>query len=102
MPSGAGVNAMYSPSGDHTGNWPKTLETRVRFDPSGFITYSPWYSPRSSMVSQSVAFEYRQSSRMEVKAILVPSGDHAGHPSSPRKLVNRVTPDPSAFITKIS
>jgi hypothetical protein len=41
-------------------------------------------------------------SRLEAKAIFVPSGDQAGSKSSNGLLVRLVCPDPSAFITKIS
>jgi hypothetical protein len=44
----------------------------------------------------------RQSVREVEKVILVPSGDHAGHPSAPGASVSCLRPDPSAFITKMS
>jgi hypothetical protein len=42
------------------------------------------------------------SPRSLLKAILLPSGDHAGQKSAAGSVVNRVSPLPSAFITKTS
>jgi hypothetical protein len=40
--------------------------------------------------------------RAAVKAIFVPSGDHAGALSSRASFVRSIWPDPSAFMTKTS
>jgi hypothetical protein len=45
------------------------------------------------------AFDMEQSSLVEVKAIVLPSGDHEGKPSDAGESVRSLSPVPSAFIT---
>src|SRR6266545_3146971 len=82
---------MCLPSGDHAAYSPPLCVNRVCPEPSAFITQM---SGSGARLPGSTSF-----SRVEVKTILVPSGDQAGATSCPGASVNRVTPEPSAFMT---
>jgi hypothetical protein len=58
---------------------------RLTFDPSTFITYMSEFPPR-----------------IVEKAMLRPSGAHAGHSSGSLEFVKRMAPDPSGFMLQMS
>jgi hypothetical protein len=81
------ANAMWVPSGDQAG--PKSPEgssvRRTRSVPSAAIEQMSTFPATTS----------------HWKASRAPSGDQVGRPADPTSCVSCVTPDPSAFMTKI-
>src|ERR1700694_5018536 len=107
---------MLVPSGDHAASKPAIGTPRVCpagatttigppvevwnaiFVPSGDQSGRLILGPRSA-INVSTPFLVIQRFPSRVKAIAVPSGDHAGSMSFPGSVVIRVTPVPSAFMT---